>query len=111
MIRGNRERVRDTENEIIVNNYHSVEMKPAKALPIYQFKLHQIENMNGACVLIKKESEILSFLKPGKKIEMKYHPKKKTKPAACFNTQILDITKSEKGPFRGYFQVSLSVVD
>ena len=29
----------------------------------------------------------------------------------AFKTQILDITKKEQGPFKGHFQVGLSIVD
>jgi hypothetical protein len=100
-----------SKDQVVASNYHSVEMKPAKALPIYQFKLYPRSNLNGAFVLIQKNSEILNYLKPGEKIDMKYHPQKTNIPIEHFITQILNITKKEQGPFKDHFQVDLSIAD
>jgi hypothetical protein len=114
MTKGISEKTLNTDrpkDQIVANNYHSVEMKPAKALPIYQFKLYPRSNLNGAFVLIQKNSEILNYLKPGEKIDMKYHPQNTNIPIGHFKTQILNITKKEQGPFKNHFQVGLSIVD
>ena len=58
----------------ILESYHSVEMKPAKALPIYQFKLYQTSDFNGACILVKKNSEILNYFTSGTEMPMNYYP-------------------------------------
>src|SRR5210317_2123586 len=95
------------KDQIILNKYHCVEMKPDKALPIYQFKLHPHSNLNGAYVLIKDNSKILRHLNSGEKVDMFYYPKETDTPAEHFNTQILNITKKEQGPFKGHFKVAL----
>ncbi|MGD8764476.1 MAG: hypothetical protein PVG87_19375 [Desulfobacteraceae bacterium] len=107
----NKSKPNKLKDQIIANEYHCVEMKPTKALPIYQFKLHPHSNLNGAYVLIKDQSEILKHLKSGEKVNMLYHPKKADDPVEHFKTQILDITKKEQGPLKGHFKVALSIVE
>jgi hypothetical protein len=99
------------KDQIILNKYCYVEMKPFKALPIYQFKLYPHSKLNGAYVLIKYNSEILKYLNPGGKINIIYYPKETDATAEYFETQISDITKKEQGPFKGHFKVALSIVD
>lgn len=99
------------KDQIIVEKYYHVEMKPDKSLPIYQFKLHSHPNLNGAYVLIKDNSEILKHLNSGEKVDMLYYPKETDAPREHFKTQILNITKKEQGPFKGHFKVALSIVD
>ena len=81
------------KDQIILNKYHCVEMKPVKALPIYQFKLHPHSNLNGAYVLIKDNSEILKHLNSGEKVDMFYYPKETDAPVEHFKTQILNIIR------------------
>ena len=99
------------KDQIILNKYHYVEMKPVKTLPIYQFKLYPHSNLNGAYVLIKDNSEILKHLNSGEKVDMFYYPKETDAPVEHFKTQILNITKKEQGPFKGHFKVALSIED
>jgi hypothetical protein len=99
------------ECEQIINKYHSVEMKPVKSLPIYQFKLYRCSDMDAASVHVKPDSEVLNYLKPGNKFDMKYYPKNSNHQIRCLKTEILDISKEEQGPFKGHFQIGLSIVD
>ena len=91
--------------------YHSVEMKPVKALPIYQFKLYQTSNSNEACILVKKNSEILNYLASGTELQMNYYPNERPSQTDCFKTQIKSIRKEENAPYIGYVKVDLSILD
>jgi len=97
--------------EHITKKYHSVEIKPLKSLPIYQFKLCQNPLRNGASVHVRSDSEILNHLKPGQEHEMKYYPKDSKYQIQWLKTQILNIVKEEEGPFKGHYQISLTIVD
>jgi len=98
-------------DQIILHKYNYIEMRPVKALPIYQFKLYPHSNLNGAYVLIKDNSEILKHLNLGQKVDILYFPKETDVPAENFSTQILDITKKEQGPFKGHYKVALAIAD
>lgn len=93
------------------NMYHSVEMKPAKALPIYQFKLYQTSDSDRACILVKKNSEILNYLTSGTELQMNYYPNERSSQTDCFKTQIKNIRKDENAPFEGCVKVDLSILD
>ena len=99
------------ESERITEKYHSVEMKPVASLPIYQFKLYRCSDMNGVSVHVKQDSEVLNHLRPGEKVDMKYYPKDSDHQISYMRTKILNIIKEEQGPFKGHFQIGLSIVD
>jgi hypothetical protein len=99
------------ESEQITEKYHSVEMKPVASLPIYQFKLYRCSDMNGVSVHVKQDSEVLNHLRPGEKVDMKYYPKDSDHQISYMKTKILNIIKEEQGPFKGHFQIGLSIVD
>ena len=104
-------KINKSDEQIFSNNYHYVEMRPKKTLPIYQFKLRQQPNFNGVYVLIRDNSEILKYLKSGQKVDILYHPKKDDSPVEKFKTQIINIVKREHGRLKGHFKVTLSIVD
>lgn len=110
-IHTNKPKIKRPKDQIILNKYHCVEMKPVETLPIYQFKLHPHSSLNEAYVLIKDNSEILKHLNPGDKVDMFYHPKEIYAPVEQYKTQILDITKIKRGPFKGHLKVAISIVD
>ena len=110
-IHANKLKIKRPKDQIILNKYHCVEMKPVETLPVYQFKLHPHRRMNGAYVLIKENSEIINHLNPGDKVDMFYHPKETYAPVEQYKTQILDITKIKQGPFKEHFKVAISIVD
>ena len=91
--------------------YHSVEMKPAKALPIYQFKLYQTSDSNRACILVKENSEILDYLTSGTEMPMNYYSNERHNRTECFKTQIKNIRKDENAPYNGCVKVDLSILD
>ena len=95
----------------ITEKYHSVEMKPVKSLPIYQFKLYPCTEMNSTGVHIRPDSDILDYLKPGVKVDMKYYPKDSNNQISCFETKIINIINVLHGPFKGHVMVGLSIAE
>jgi len=95
----------------ITEKYHSVEMKPVKSLPIYQFKLYPCTEMNGVGVHVKPDSEILDHLEPGMEVDMKYYPKDSKHHISHLKTQIINIIRVLYGPFKGHFMVGLSITE
>lgn len=93
------------------NMYHSVEMKPAKALPIYQFKLYQTSDSDRACILVKSNCAVLNYLTSGTEMLMNYYPNERQNQTECFKTQIKNIRKDENAPFEGCVKVDLSILD
>jgi len=91
--------------------YHSVEMKPAKFLPIYQFKLYGMSDSHSACLFVKPESDIIHHLGTDKVLAMKYLPKKGDDKFALYETRIQSISIENKGPFSGFYKVGISIAD
>ena len=91
--------------------YHSVEMKPAKFLPIYQFKLYGVPDNQGACLFVQPDSDIIHHLGTDDVLAMKYLPKKDNDKFALYETRIQSISIENKGPFSGFYKVGISIAD
>jgi len=91
--------------------YHSVEMKPARSLPIYQFKLFGVADKDRACLFVKPDSDIIDYLGTDKVLAMKYLPKKENHKFALVDTRIQRISIEGRGPFSGFHKVEISVAD
>ena len=96
-------------NGTLCKKYHSVEMKPVKALPIYQFKLYRVQDNQGAVLFIKPDSKIVEYLKTDRVFEMKYLPKDLDNKFCSLPTQIKSISKENYGPFEGHYKVGISI--
>ncbi len=73
-------------------------------VPIHRFKLKDI-SLNGACIVIKEDSSMMSHLKVGQVLNMKYYtPVKKNRPD-LLKTEIKHITKPKQGRFKGHYLV------
>ena len=93
-----------------VNRYYSVEFAiNGMAMP-YQFRIWNIAS-KSMCVLIKEGSDILSHLKVGEKINMKYYTDSSISPTEYRETAIRHITKDEDGKFKGHYLVGLEIMD
>lgn len=76
-------------------------------VPIYRFKFKDISH-NGACVLIKEDSSIMTHLKAGQTIEMMYNsPVLLGTPT--LKSEIKHITKAEQGRFKGHYLVGFLI--
>ena len=91
-------------------NYYSVEFPIDATPPVYQFKLWHSER-NSFFLLAKKGSALVSKLKVGHVVPMKYY----SEDAMCANemhdTKIVEIIPETDGRFRGHYRVELGIMD
>ena len=74
---------------------------------LYQFKLWNSES-KPMFVLVKEGSDILSRIKVGHVFNMKYYSTDAGCPTTYRPTQIENITKENRGRFKGHYLVGLS---
>ena len=101
---------RRSEQRSLADKYYSVQFTAKGLSSFYQFKLWNIST-NGLCILVKEDSEILSYLKINDVIEMTYYLTDGQGANEILQTQIKHITKNEDGRFQGHFLVGLSILD
>lgn len=90
-------------------NYYSVEFPLNATKPVYLFKLRP-SDQNTFFLLVKKDSDLLSRLKVGRIMPMKYYCEDAMRTIEVRNTQIVDIVKETHGRFRGHFRIELDIV-
>lgn len=94
-----------------LSQYHCVEMKPVKALPIYQFKLFPRPNGREAVLFVKPDSQIIEYLKSDSVFEMTFLPKHPHTGHRSLPTLIKSVSRQHRGPFRGHLKVGISIGD
>jgi hypothetical protein len=99
----------ETGSQNLSNEFHSVEFLSPEIQVLYQFKLWNSES-EPLFVLVKKESNIIGFLKTGNVFKMKYYSTDSACPTKYLPTQIEDITKEDQGRFKGHYLVRLSIL-
>ena len=92
-----------------VDQYFSVEFIVGGTETIYQFRIWDL-SVQGMCVLVKRDSELLMHLKVGQIWNMKYYRDNASKPADYLSTEIRHITKDESGRFKDHYLVGLSIL-
>lgn len=92
-----------------VDQYFCVEFIVGGTETIYQFRIWDL-SVQGMCVLVKRDSELLSHLKVGQTWNMKYYRDDASKPSDYLTTEIRHITKDESGRFKDHYLVGLSIV-
>jgi hypothetical protein len=92
-----------------VDRYFSVEFIMESMETSYQSRIWNL-SAQGMCVLVKKDSELLSQLKVGHTYNMKYYTDDISKPADSLTTRICHITKDESGRFKDHYLVGLSIL-
>ena len=93
-----------------VGQYHSVEFS-IKGLNIpYKFRIHNIDS-NPMCVVVKKNSDILPWLKVGGVLNTRYYAKGSAHLGVQRKTAIRDIIADGQGRSRDHFLVSLRILD
>ena len=98
----------DPQSEKNAGDFHSVELS-LTALPIaYQFKILRMDS-DPLCFLVKDNSDILNQLKVGDTLDMKYHSSNSAIPSKSLQTQISDITRKERGRFKGHCLVGIEI--
>jgi hypothetical protein len=100
---------RRVEPRLRVDRYFSVEFIVEGMESIYQFRIWDL-SAQGMCVLVRKDSELLSRLKVGQTWNMKYYIDDASKPADYLATQICHITRDDSGRFKDHYLVGLSIL-
>jgi len=75
----------------------------------YQFKLRQIDDIQG-CFFVNKNSSVLKLLGIGSVMDMKYWTADKTRRIKYVRAEINNISKQNHEPFKGHYKVSLSIL-
>ena len=101
---------RRSEEEKRVVEYYSAEFLLDGLDTPYQFK---IWNMASAslCILVKENSSVVSRLKVGETLHVKYYPGDSTPPTRYQKTAIRQITKNDQGRLRGHYLVGLEILE
>jgi hypothetical protein len=88
--------------------FHSVEIAvDGLAIP-YQFKIWQNPSM-PMCLLVREDSEIVSRLKEGDVLNMRYYSEASKYPTEHMETEILQIEKNQEGRFKGHYWIALGI--
>ena len=89
--------------------YYSVEFPLNATQPVYQFKLRQSVR-NTFFLLVKNGSDLVSQLKVGRILPMKYYIEDARRTIEVRNTQIMDIVNETHGRFRGHYRIDLDIM-
>ncbi len=90
-------------------NYYSVEFPLNATQPVYQFKLRQ-SVQNTFFLLVKNGSNLVSQLKVGHILPMKYYIEDGMRTIEVRNTQIMEIVNETHGRFRGHYRIELDIM-
>jgi hypothetical protein len=100
---------RRAEPRLPASQYYSVEFSIHGLNLPYQFKIWNMASQS-MCVLVREDSELLSRIKVGDILAMRYHTGSISCPWEELRTEIRHITKDEDGRFRGHYLVGLTIV-
>ena len=89
--------------------YYAVEFSIEGLELPYQFRIWNMAS-KSMCVIVKEGSDILSRLKVGDKLNMKYYVGGTVAQAEYRPTAIRHITKSEDGRFKGHYLIGLEIL-
>ena len=88
--------------------FHSVEIAiDGLAIP-YQFKIWQNAS-RPMCLLVREDSEIVSRLKEGDVLNMRYYSEASKYPTEHMETEILQIERNQEGRFKGHYWIALGI--
>jgi hypothetical protein len=92
------------------DKYYSVQFSLKNLASIYQFRIWDT-SPHGLCILVNDDSDVLSHMKVGDVIEMKYYVSEKPGTTEDLKTEVRHITKQEEGRFKGHCFVGLLILD
>jgi hypothetical protein len=87
--------------------YHCVELSIEGLECTHQFRLWNSDPAS-AFVLVKQNSDLLTRLKVGDMMKMKYYTKDSLPKTEYMNTTISHITREDRGKFRGHCLIGLA---
>jgi len=93
----------------LLPDFYSVEFPLGDIQPLYQFKLWRSDR-NTFFLLAKETSPLVSRLKVGRIVPMKYYSEDAMHTAEVHNTQITEIVKETQGRFSGHYRIELNIV-
>jgi hypothetical protein len=88
--------------------FYSVEFPLDLIQPVYQFKLWRSDR-NTFFLLVIESSDLVSQLKVGHVMPMKYYSEDAMHATEVHNTQIMEIVKETQGRFCGHYRIELSL--
>ena len=94
----------------IDGNNSSVEFKPGDAEIPYHFKLRDYSS-KGLGILVKEDSRVLSFIKVGDELDMKFYQGSDGPQPISIRTKIQHISPPEKGRHLNHLIVGLTILD
>jgi hypothetical protein len=98
-----------TQSEHLPPEFYSVEFPLGHIQPLYQFKLWR-SDQNTFFLLAKESSGLVSRLKVGHIVPMKYYSEDAMHATEVHNTQIMEIVKETQGRFSGHYRIELDIV-
>ena len=100
---------RRSEPREVLDQFYSVEFCLDGLELAYQFKIWNVAS-RSMCVVVKEDSEILSRLKVGEVLNMRYYTHDRVCPTTCLETAIRHITRDDHGRFKGHYLVGLEII-
>jgi hypothetical protein len=94
----------------LIPNFYSVEFAMDSLHPVYQFKLWHSDR-DALFLLIKDNSKLLSQLKVGTVMPMKYYSNDSHQPTQVRKTQIRQIVSETQGRFQGHYRIELEILE
>jgi hypothetical protein len=79
-------------------------------VPLYQFKLKD-SSENGASILVKEDSFMLNYLEVGQTLKINFSSERESDHNGDFETEIVHITKVDKGRYKGHYLVGVQILD
>lgn len=93
----------------LMPDFYSVEFPLGHIQPLYQFKLWR-SDQNTLFLLAKESSDLVSRLKVGRIVPMKYYGEDAMYATEVHDTEITGIVKETQGRFSGHYRIELSIV-
>jgi hypothetical protein len=93
----------------LLSEFYSVEFPLVHVQPLYQFKLWR-SDQNTFFLLAKESSDLVSRLKVGRIVPMKYYSEDAMHVTETHDTEITEIVKITFGRFRGHYRIGLNIV-
>ena len=100
----------DNKATTLIPNFYSVEFAMDTLQPVYQFKLWHSDR-DALFLLIKDNSKLLSQLKVGTVMPMKYYSDDSHQPTQVRKTQIRQIVSETQGRFQGHYRIELEILE
>jgi len=99
-----------SEPRSIIDEYYSVNLSIDEKPSVFQFLIWDM-SLKGMCLLVKEDSDALTYLQVGQVFEMKYYKRDASKPAEFLKTEIRHISKDDEGRFKGHYLVGIAILE